>query len=383
MADELDKGVQAPLAMTCPACAKTLRVRAELAGKKVRCPECGQSVWVPGTQASASGRRLLLIAALVLLALAIAAPIVIRSRGRTEDMVASWLDQPLGTQPLAEIVEEGFYGREVSEASGIAFRWTNGAAKLVIPLHGPPPTGLHIRLILPGLPAYRLSIQVNGKALFEDQLALNGLWSETFDLSTMTLGKELTVEIQSGSHIPANIRKGSKDERILGVRLVAITLLSGAKTFVDVPLGALETPDVKESGFLQPDFPGKQPARWTDGAARLIVPLRGKTPKALALTLEVPNKPRYQVSVTVNGKKLVDEQLEGDPTIKSILGRDWSAEVPLGNVELGDNASIELDSSTLVPGELTPAHGENRGRPLGVRVKQLMLISDSDAARKR
>jgi DNA-directed RNA polymerase subunit RPC12/RpoP len=35
----------------CAACGKTLRARAALAGKKVRCPQCGQAVLVPGTAA--------------------------------------------------------------------------------------------------------------------------------------------------------------------------------------------------------------------------------------------------------------------------------------------------------------------------------------------
>jgi hypothetical protein len=45
-------GVVSPsLAVACSACGKNLRARAELAGKKVKCPECGKAVVVPGTSA--------------------------------------------------------------------------------------------------------------------------------------------------------------------------------------------------------------------------------------------------------------------------------------------------------------------------------------------
>jgi hypothetical protein len=38
----------APVAMACPGCGKTLQARPELAGKKVKCPQCGKAVLVPG-----------------------------------------------------------------------------------------------------------------------------------------------------------------------------------------------------------------------------------------------------------------------------------------------------------------------------------------------
>jgi hypothetical protein len=266
----------------------------------------------------------------------------------------------------------------VSPLSGIDYRWTNGAGKFVIPLGDQTPRGLGVRLIMPGLPAYRLCIQVNGKVLSEDRLSLNGIWVQTFDLSTMTLGKDLTVEILSDTHTQSKVGRGDSD-RVQGLRFLDITLLSGNKSYVDVPLGALEVPEVKETGFLQADYVDNKPLRWTNGAARLIVPLRGKKPRALAVTLEVPNKPNYQVSLKVNGKTLIDEQPQWDPAIESILGRDWSAELPLAGVELGDNAVIDLESSTLIPGEINPTLAQNRGHPLGMRVKRLVLIGDPGA----
>jgi ribosomal protein S27E len=38
----------APLAVQCSGCEKKFRARAELAGKRVKCPQCGQAVLIPG-----------------------------------------------------------------------------------------------------------------------------------------------------------------------------------------------------------------------------------------------------------------------------------------------------------------------------------------------
>jgi DNA-directed RNA polymerase subunit RPC12/RpoP len=40
----------APISIQCSACGKNLRARAELVGKKVRCPHCGKPVLVPGAK---------------------------------------------------------------------------------------------------------------------------------------------------------------------------------------------------------------------------------------------------------------------------------------------------------------------------------------------
>jgi serine/threonine-protein kinase len=47
--------VPAGLSFPCPGCSRNLRVRPGLAGKKVKCPQCGQGVTVPGGQPGAAG----------------------------------------------------------------------------------------------------------------------------------------------------------------------------------------------------------------------------------------------------------------------------------------------------------------------------------------
>jgi hypothetical protein len=280
--------------------------------------------------------------------------------GSTEATV-SYLDQPFGTQPVPGIEEEGFHNPEVSARSGERFRWTNGAAKLVVPLHGRPPKALLLSLAI-GIPRPRLQIRVNGQTLI-DELPSQDQWTQMLDLSAMNLGSALKLEILSDACVPAKQGKGSSDERILGVRVLAIKLISGTQGFVDVPLGVRAVPEVTESGFHRPQLDNGVPSRWTNGSARLTVPLRGQTPRVLVLTLDIPDRPGYRVRVAVNGKTLYDDQVR--PYAR------WSVELPLAEVNLGENAEIELDSSTFVPAEVQP--GSTDRRTLGVWVKQIIL----------
>jgi RNA polymerase sigma factor (sigma-70 family) len=382
-------GAAAAISCSCPGCGKALRVKRELAGKKVKCPGCARAVPVPAAREaprpSPVGRRWAALAAagaLVAAAVGIASLFVPRPDrpDQPDQPVSSLFDQPFGAQPLDEVGEDGFYGPEVSASSGVAYRWTNGAAKLVIPLQGPPPKGLHVQLILPGLPAYRLSIRANQQLLFEDHLGQNGVWSQTFDLSKTTLGKELTLEVLSDTFVPAQKHEGSTDQRALGVRLVGVTLISGTRGFLDVPLGVLELPEVPETGFHQPDAFGPNAARWTDGAAHLTVPVRGPAPRALALTLGIPCQPDYRVAITVNGVKLFDDQFNANVAAGNLAGRDWSAELPLPSVGPGESLHIDLDSSTFVPAEALP--GSRDHRKLGVRVKRLILVPGASVEQK-
>jgi DNA-directed RNA polymerase subunit RPC12/RpoP len=44
-------GASASLAFPCSGCGKTLKARADLAGKKVKCRDCGKTTQVPGERA--------------------------------------------------------------------------------------------------------------------------------------------------------------------------------------------------------------------------------------------------------------------------------------------------------------------------------------------
>jgi len=46
----------AAISFACSACGKMLKAKAELSGKKVKCPQCGQAVFVPAAKAGKAGR---------------------------------------------------------------------------------------------------------------------------------------------------------------------------------------------------------------------------------------------------------------------------------------------------------------------------------------
>jgi serine/threonine protein kinase/WD40 repeat protein len=277
----------------------------------------------------------------------------------------SLLDRPIGNQVVPGVQEEGLFGPETTKALG-TFRWTNGAAKLTAQLETEKPRALHVLLGMTVPRTPRVTIKVNGRTLFEEQVPVAQSWARTFDISDMRLGREMVIEILSDTYVPADINRGS-DRRTLGVCLRGITLLSGTKTFVNVPLGGAEVPGVAEDGFYHAEKGANGPFRWTNGAARLRVPLRGRTPKTLALTAEVPNRPPFHVRISIDGQKLFDDDVQPN-------GR-WSVNLPLNGVKLADPAVVEIDTSTVVPAE--GKSGNKDDRKLGLRVFRLMLMDES------
>jgi hypothetical protein len=71
--------------------------------------------------------------------------------------------------------------------------------------------------------------------------------------------------------------------------------------------------------------------------------------------------------VAVNGRPLFDDLVPSH--------RNWSTELSLEGVDLGESARIELISSTCVAAEVNP--GIRDTRKLGVKVKQLVLVGAS------
>jgi len=71
---------ETPHRFQCPGCGKNLKAKVELAGKKVKCPQCGTAVLVPGAEADKSAqralRRRLWLVALVVLAGLVLCPII-------------------------------------------------------------------------------------------------------------------------------------------------------------------------------------------------------------------------------------------------------------------------------------------------------------------
>jgi hypothetical protein len=129
-----------------------------------------------------------------------------------------------------------------------------------------------------------------------------------------------------------------------------------------VNLAAEPVPGVNESGFHNPEFDADNPCRWTDGNARVTVPVpNGGRWKSLAVMAWIPNRPNYRVRLTVNGRVLFDDVARH--------GQLWIKEFPLDGIAMDRQAVIELTSSTMAPGEIR----KTETRTLGVRLRELVL----------
>jgi serine/threonine protein kinase len=227
----------ATISMPCPGCGKNLRARAEFAGKKCKCPQCGQAVLVPATPsaspAAAKERKGLSIAALWLLigAIVLVPPGVLGAwyfQNRQPADRSSLVNVTLGNEFHSQVDEEGFYYQE-RDKDGLPFRWTDGKAKLGIPIDREnPPQALEIELHVfrPRGVAGRVQIKVNERELAHEDIR-NWQWTRTFNLAGIDLGEVVSVEINSDTFVPFGVMdKGANtDPRALGVQVWNVKLL--------------------------------------------------------------------------------------------------------------------------------------------------------------
>ena len=137
------------ISFPCGGCGKTIRAKAKLAGMKAKCPQCGHPLLVPNVTATVAalpkeepaqrfpgGKKVWVAGGILVLA-----PLVVlgwwlvgsrRSPTSTALAGPSFLNMTLGNEPVAEIEEPGFYYQEFFKDE--PFRWTDGKARLVIPL---------------------------------------------------------------------------------------------------------------------------------------------------------------------------------------------------------------------------------------------------------
>src|SRR5207253_314068 len=106
-----------------------------------------------------------------------------------------WLYQPrkvvpftnvtVGNEFVAGIDEDGFHAQQY-DPQGQPFRWTNGSARLVIPIDARNPPRMVRLHLLPWRPPQveppALRITVNQQELFREKVAKDQ-WHRTFDLS--------------------------------------------------------------------------------------------------------------------------------------------------------------------------------------------------------
>ncbi len=228
------------ISMACSDCSRRLKVRATLAGKKAKCPHCGAVTLVPSIQSAPPARlpattapsvaiqwKLLLIA----LAFIGLAPFIAATAWfawpRQPAEASSFLNVGLGSEPVADVEESGFSYQEYMDDA--PFRWTDGQAKLTIPIRkGDTPEAVRIKLH-----TWRLAevqIRANQQELFNGKLQI-GRWDKVLDLRNIAIDKQLDIEIISDTYLPfgkpsGKMKKPSDDPRTLGVLVWDVRLLA-------------------------------------------------------------------------------------------------------------------------------------------------------------
>jgi hypothetical protein len=140
-----------------------------------------------------------------------------------DGLPSNYMNVTLGAERCFGVLETGFHFQE--SIGGKPFRWTNGNAKLIVPLSlEHPPRSLRVEFFSHCPKELRLRIFLNHHEIYQGQVA-TGFWSKTFSLSGLGLGNEATIEIISDTFVPEEIIKGSLDARTLGVTVQDILFL--------------------------------------------------------------------------------------------------------------------------------------------------------------
>ena len=275
-----------------------------------------------------------------------------------------YINTNLGNETVLGVTESGFYEQEFRNK--IPVRWTNGAGKLVVPLNEKRlPKAIDIDILSTGgakVKEKRVKILANGQKLFDGQIPDEG-YSQSLSLAGVPLGKQLTIELFSDIHRLRKVIKGIPYDRTLGVLIKNIRLLDN--DYINVNLVNEKVLGVDESGFHLKEFLDKMPVRWTNGAARLIVPLNERRlPRAIGIDiLSTGGVKQKKVKILANGHKLFEGQIPDE---------GYSQSFSLADVPLGKQLTIELLSDTLIPREMIK--GSTDDRTLGLCIKEITLL---------
>lgn len=133
------------------------------------------------------------------------------------------------TSPISGLFEGGLHGLE--EWPTGAVRWTDGDAEVTIPTHrSRPPRKLSITIEANSPDGGRIRITANGTRLLDNRLeALAEPWSRVLDLSTVAIGDQLRLRIESSSFVPKELNAETNDSRSLGVAISGLELLEGSQ----------------------------------------------------------------------------------------------------------------------------------------------------------
>lgn len=266
------------------------------------------------------------------------------------------LDTNLGAQRHWRVRESGLHLTE-HLGGGLQARWTDGAAKLEVPTEIPP-QGLFFEMAIPGS-GTDVELQFNGRRLFAGHLP-GGRWTQVFDLDGLPTEKQSVIEVRSGTFSPAD--RGLPDPRTLGVSVMDLRLLAKREVFDGVNVGAEPHSWVSESGFYPTETMGKgRRARWTNGSAKLAVPLSG-SPKYLFLEL-LSTGQGTMCTVLLNGREILSATLPPG---------GWSKKIDVSGAKGEKKAIVEIRSGTFRPSD----SGSKDTRALGVVIADLRLLME-------
>jgi hypothetical protein len=145
-------------------------------------------------------------------------------------------------------------------------------------------------------------------------------------------------------------------------------------SFVEVMLGNQFIPGVEESGFYHDERTDEGPFRWTDGRAKLVVPI-GEEDHPQALFVQLHRPVNTWLQIRVNDHELVNEEVTGRPVAR------WNRTLDLNGIDLGEKLVVEIVSNSVVPKIANPGKSEDT-RALGVRVRGMKLLRAGGGVRQ-
>ncbi|MEZ5274870.1 MAG: hypothetical protein R3F07_00655 [Opitutaceae bacterium] len=283
-----------------------------------------------------------------------------QSKSAPRDPALGYGNVRVGYTAVPGVEEAGFHGDESNEWG--PFRWTDGAARLRIPLeegYWPKSLVFDIRDVPPL--GDEVVFRVNGTEIYRQSLATAPGRLEV-DLPASLRDRTLDLEILSGTIVPAEIPGRGGDERRLGIRLHGITLSDQPASKGTFEIGVSSRADEVEGGFHDLEVNEKGPFRWTDGAAWVEMPLpAGYVVRRIDLDIQDLPPDGTRIELQLNGETVFGEGFVTPP------GRISVPIIDFPPARAGDSLRLDLKSDSFRPIDLGMGADE---RVLGLRVHQ-------------
>jgi hypothetical protein len=176
---------------------------------------------LPASRKPRVGRLILIVVGLLILLVAV--PLGVR-KAISRLQHRSYLNVVLGCTRVDGVEESGFHYQEYHDSE--PFRWTDGAAKLLIPIDTPPQrVWVSVYTLRADPTPVPFEVLVDGTSLFEGEVPL-GKWEKTFDLGSHQFSEQVVIELRSDTFVPEGVMDGgiNTDTRVLGVQVRGIML---------------------------------------------------------------------------------------------------------------------------------------------------------------